>query len=98
MCKRHDAATPKLGATYVQHGDAQHAIFTLYALLCCVTYHSEGDVDVTLCCIPSHVHHVIFELLKNSLNATITTHGGSTNGHIPPGVVNILKVRLIFMS
>jgi hypothetical protein len=66
--------------------------------LCCVTYHSEGDVDVTLCCIPSHVHHVIFELLKNSLNATITTHGGSTNGHIPPGVVNILKVRLIFMS
>jgi hypothetical protein len=65
----------------------------LHTQLCCIACCSEGDVDVTLCCVPSHVHHVIFELLKNSLNATVTTHGSSTGGHVPPVIVNIVKVR-----
>ncbi len=34
-----------------------------------------GKIDLRFTYIPSHLHHMIFELVKNSLRATVETHG-----------------------
>jgi len=59
-------------ATYMctrQHGDAPN-----------VTVH--GRVDLTFPYVPSHLHYILLELLKNSMRATVEYH--SVDGEMPP--------------
>ncbi|CAB1120489.1 unnamed protein product [Ectocarpus sp. CCAP 1310/34] len=51
----------------------------------------EGDVDARASCIPSHVHHILFEVLKNALKATTTAHA-SVADTLPPVRVRIAQV------
>ncbi|CAM9575680.1 unnamed protein product [Scytosiphon promiscuus] len=48
----------------------------------------EGDVDARASCIPSHVHHILFEVLKNSLRATAMAHNDVADA-LPPVRVRI---------
>jgi pyruvate dehydrogenase kinase 2/3/4 len=41
-----------------------------------------GKRDLTFTYIPTHLNHMLFELLKNSLRATVETHG--VNNPLPP--------------
>jgi len=41
-----------------------------------------GRTDLTFTYIPTHLHHMLFELLKNSFRATLETHGHTRD--IPP--------------
>lgn len=41
-----------------------------------------GRTELTFTYIPSHLHHMLFELLKNSLRATVETHG--EDAKLPP--------------
>ncbi|CAM9731324.1 unnamed protein product [Ascophyllum nodosum] len=50
----------------------------------------EGDVDARASCIPSHVHHIIFEVLKNALRATALNHAAVAN-ELPPVRVRIAE-------
>eukprot|EP00903_Cladosiphon_okamuranus_P006460 g6320.t1 len=50
----------------------------------------EGDVDARAGCIPSHVHHVLFEVLKNALRATTAAHVSVADA-LPPVRVRIAK-------
>ena len=34
--------------------------------------------------IPSHLHHIVFELMKNSMRAVIEQHGDNLAGSLPP--------------
>lgn len=52
---------------------------------------SEGDVNARATCIPSHVHHILFEVLKNALRATAVKHGRVADS-LPPVRVRIAKV------
>ena len=52
-----------------QHGDAPN-----------VTVH--GRVDLTFPYVPSHLHYILLELLKNSMRATVEYH--SVDGTMPP--------------
>jgi len=45
---------------------------------------------VTIVYIPSHLYHMVFELLKNSLRATVERHGFSATEY-PPVCVHIVK-------
>ncbi|CAM9440971.1 unnamed protein product, partial [Hapterophycus canaliculatus] len=47
-----------------------------------------GDVDARASCIPSHVHHILFEVLKNSLRATAMAHNDVVEA-LPPVRVRI---------
>ncbi|CBJ48758.1 pyruvate dehydrogenase kinase isoform 2; PDK2 [Ectocarpus siliculosus] len=49
-----------------------------------------GDVDARASCIPSHVHHILFEVLKNALKATTTAHASVANT-LPPVRVRIAQ-------
>ena len=51
----------------------------------------EGDVACTFLYIPSHVQHILFELLKNALRATLEAHG--TKRQLPPVRVMIVAGR-----
>ncbi|CAM9544913.1 unnamed protein product [Discosporangium mesarthrocarpum] len=50
----------------------------------------EGDTGARACCVPSHVHHVLFEVLKNSLKASSLSHAGMGE-MLPPVRVRIAK-------
>lgn len=54
----------------------------------------EGDVDAQASCIPSHVHHIVFEVLKNALRATALHHAAVAN-ELPPVRVRIAEVRYV---
>jgi pyruvate dehydrogenase kinase 2/3/4 len=41
-----------------------------------------GREDLTFTYIPTHLHHMLFELIKNSLRATVEKHGAQD--HLPP--------------
>ena len=45
-----------------------------------VTFH--GRTDLSFPYVPSHLNYVLLELLKNSMRATVKTHGHK--GHTPP--------------
>ncbi|XP_062870057.1 pyruvate dehydrogenase kinase, isozyme 4 [Trichomycterus rosablanca] len=47
----------------------------------------EPSQPVTIVYVPSHLYHMLFELFKNSMRATVETHEDST--HLPP-----IKVRI----
>lgn len=49
----------------------------------------EGDQGTAACCVPSHIHHILFEVLKNAFRATVLAHGDSIST-LPP-----IKVRLV---
>lgn len=53
---------------------------------------TEGDVDARASCIPSHVHHILFEVLKNALRATALSHA-DLKDCLPPVRVRIAQVR-----
>ncbi|KAJ3031816.1 UNVERIFIED_CONTAM: hypothetical protein HDU68_012322 [Siphonaria sp. JEL0065] len=40
--------------------------------------------DIEFMYVPSHLHHMLFELLKNSLRAIVETHGLDADGDYPP--------------
>jgi hypothetical protein len=53
----------------------------------------EGD-DVRVLCIPSHVHHILLEILKNAIKATIDhnrAHSLVTATILPPVRIKIVK-------
>ncbi|CAM9998617.1 unnamed protein product [Pylaiella littoralis] len=50
----------------------------------------EGDLDARASCIPSHVHHILFEVLKNALKATTTAHADMADV-LPPVRVRIVQ-------
>jgi len=41
-----------------------------------------GNADLSFTYVPSHLHHMLFELLKNSMRATVESHGADT-GTLP---------------
>lgn len=53
---------------------------------------AEGDVNARAPCVPSHVHHILFEVLKNALRATALRHAGVVDS-LPPVRVRIAQVR-----
>ncbi|ESO04658.1 hypothetical protein HELRODRAFT_111666 [Helobdella robusta] len=47
--------------------------------------------DVYMSYIPSHLYHMIFEIIKNSLRAVVECHGGKGEGQLPKVKVLISK-------
>lgn len=43
-------------------------------------------------CVPAHVHHCVFEVLKNALRATVASHVDVTQT-LPPVTVRVAAVR-----
>jgi len=64
---------------------------------CAIECHSPFNVDgaqngrITMTYVPSHLHHIMFELMKNALRAVIETH--STKIELPKVEVLICKGR-----
>ena len=53
--------------------DAQYMCSRIHGDAPEVTIH--GRTDLTFAYVPSHIHYILLELLKNSLRATVETHG-----------------------
>jgi len=49
----------------------------------------ENGEPIRIVYVPSHLYHILFELFKNSMRATMETHQDS--GDIPPIKVTIVK-------
>ncbi|KCV67818.1 hypothetical protein H696_05550 [Fonticula alba] len=54
------------------------------------------DPDLTLTYVPSHLHYMIFEILKNSLRAVVERHGGPepwrlTSDQFPPITITVVR-------
>ncbi|AOA64932.1 Pyruvate dehydrogenase complex negative regulator [Komagataella phaffii CBS 7435] len=51
------------------------------------------DPDLTVTCIPAHLWHVVFEVCKNSLRATVDNHiqKGDTSKQMHPIVITVLE-------
>ncbi|KAI2498067.1 Mitochondrial branched-chain alpha-ketoacid dehydrogenase kinase [Fragilaria crotonensis] len=47
----------------------------------------KGRLDLTFAYIPTHLHYILLELLKNAMRATVEKHGDYS--HLPPVVVII---------
>ncbi|KAI8617071.1 mitochondrial branched-chain alpha-ketoacid dehydrogenase kinase-domain-containing protein [Chytriomyces sp. MP71] len=47
-------------------------------------FHATRKDDVHFNYVPSHLHHCLFELFKNSLRATVEKHGLDMDGDYPP--------------
>ncbi|UJR20886.1 hypothetical protein I4U23_023995 [Adineta vaga] len=54
------------------------------------TVHENEKDHVTIVYIPAHIYHIAFELLKNSLRATVERHGRDAKEY-PPVKVRIVK-------
>lgn len=48
-----------------------------------------GRVDLTFPYIPTHLHYILLELLKNAMRATVEQHGIDLDEDLPPVVVII---------
>ena len=46
-----------------------------------------GPRDLEFMYLPSHLHHMVFELLKNSLRAVVETHGIEADTYPPIRVI-----------
>uniref|UniRef100_A0AAY5EAN4 Protein-serine/threonine kinase n=1 Tax=Electrophorus electricus TaxID=8005 RepID=A0AAY5EAN4_ELEEL len=64
--------------------------FLLYSAFYCVAAKGTND-PISIVYVPSHLYHMLFELFKNAMRATVETHENST--HLPP-----IKVRVALGS
>lgn len=51
----------------------------------------DGDVDTKFLFMTPHLHYLFGEILRNSYDATIQTHGGKTSGKLPPIKITIIN-------
>jgi pyruvate dehydrogenase kinase 2/3/4 len=49
------------------------------------------DKNLEFMYIPSHLHHMIFELLKNSLRAVVELYGTEKEDHFPPVIIKVTE-------
>ncbi|KAM9935964.1 hypothetical protein OXX80_004474 [Metschnikowia pulcherrima] len=58
----------------------------------------DGDVDAKFQFMVPHLHYLFGEILRNSYEATIATHGGSGTGKLPPIRITIIdsKKQIVF--
>lgn len=58
----------------------------------------DGDVDASFQFMVPHLHYLIGEILRNSFEATIKTHGASGTGKLPPIKITIIdsKKQIVF--
>lgn len=52
----------------------------------------EGGNEIRIVYVPSHLHHMLFELFKNSLRAVMEHHGTDATGY-PPVEVTVVRGR-----
>ncbi|OBA22840.1 alpha-ketoacid dehydrogenase kinase [Metschnikowia bicuspidata var. bicuspidata NRRL YB-4993] len=58
----------------------------------------EGDVDASFQFMVPHLHYLFGEILRNSFEATINTHGKVSSGKLPPIKITIIdsKKQIVF--
>ncbi|GEQ71782.1 hypothetical protein JCM33374_g5468 [Metschnikowia sp. JCM 33374] len=58
----------------------------------------EGDVNASFQFMVPHLHYLFGEILRNSFEATIKTHGGKGNSKLPPIKITIIdsKKQIVF--
>ena len=52
----------------------------------------EGGNEIRIVYVPSHLHHILFEIFKNSMRAVMEHHGTDATGY-PPLKVTVVRGR-----